>query len=59
MNKLFAIVPKVLINIGISLLSEKLIEELFWWGFEKLAKHTKTNIDNELLEMSKKYGKKS
>lgn len=52
MNTLLVVVPKVLMNIGVSLLSEKLVEELFWWLFKKIADHTKTKIDNEIYQIA-------
>ena len=53
-NALFAMVPKVLFRIGMQLLSEKVLEELILWSLEKLAKSSKTTIDDELFEIVKK-----
>ena len=58
MNVLFAMLPKVLMGIGMQLMSEKLLEELILWSLEKLAKSSKTKVDDELFEMVKKALKK-
>lgn len=55
MPALLLMIPKVLMNLGISLMSEALIEELLLWSLSKLAKHTKTKVDDELLAMAKKH----
>jgi len=51
MSALLAMLPKVLLSIGMKLLSEKLVEELLIWGVGKLAKATKTKVDDELYEI--------
>lgn len=53
LTTLVALVPKVLMSIGMKLLSEKLLEQLILWGFEKLAASTKTKVDDELYAMVK------
>jgi len=50
---LLALVPKVLLSIGMRLLSEAVLEQLLVWVLEKLAASTKTKVDDELLEMVK------
>lgn len=50
-----SIIIKALSSLGLRLLSEKLIEELILWGLEKLAKSSKTRVDDELLEMAKRH----
>ena len=54
MAMLIALLPKILLSLGIRLLNEKLVEELLIWGIGKLAASTKTNVDDELYEMVKK-----
>lgn len=54
MQVLLAMLPKVLMSLGMRLLSEKLLEELLIWLLEKLAASSKTKVDDELLEMVKK-----
>lgn len=51
---LAALLPKVLMSIGIKLLSESVLEKLILFAAEKLAKSTKTRVDDELFEIVKK-----
>lgn len=52
-SALVTLLPKVLLSIGIRMLSEETIEKLLIWGMEKLAASTKTTVDDELLQMVK------
>lgn len=48
-----AVVSKILMGIGLKLLSEKVIEDLILFAFEKLSQSTKTKVDDELLKIVK------
>lgn len=51
MSALLTLIPKVLLSLGMKLLSEKLIEDLLIWGLGKLAGMTKTDIDDQIYQM--------
>ena len=51
MATLAALLPKVLMSIGMRLLSEKLLEELILFGLKKLSESTKTKVDDEIFKM--------
>lgn len=53
-----SILLKTLLSLGIKLLTEKYLEELIIWILTKLAKSTKTKVDDELVEITKKHLKK-
>lgn len=55
MATLLTMLPKILLSLGMKLLSEKLIEELLIWGIGKLAGMTKTKVDDEIYEMVVKH----
>lgn len=55
MSALITMIPKILMSIGMKLLSEKLIEELLLWALGKLSMMTKTKVDDEIYEMVMKH----
>lgn len=48
---------KVLVNLGASLLTEKLLKKLVIFALENVVKRTKTDIDDKLLQMAKEEWK--
>ena len=54
MSTLLALLPKVLLSIGMRLLSEEMLENLLLWALEKLSQSTKTKVDDEIFAMIKK-----
>ena len=52
---MLAVLPKVLLSLGMKLLSEKLVEELLLWSLGKLADMTKTKVDDELYQLVTKH----
>jgi hypothetical protein len=46
---------QMLISLGTKLLTEALLEELLIFTLEKMAKLTKSKVDDELVDMIKKH----
>ena len=49
------IILKTITSMGLRLLSEKVLEELFMWILDKLVKSSNTKYDDELLDMVKRH----
>jgi hypothetical protein len=50
---LFSVLGKVLMQLGTSLLTEKVLKKAIIYGLESVAKRTETDIDDKLLQIAK------
>jgi len=50
-----SVVLKMLMSLGAKLLTEALLEELLMFSLKKLAKSSKTKIDDELVKIVEKH----
>jgi hypothetical protein len=50
-----SILLKMLVNLGTKLLVEELLEELLMFSLKKLAKSSKTKVDDELVKIIEKH----
>lgn len=46
---------KALMGIVMKLLASQALEDLLLWGMDSLANSTKTNVDNELVAVVRRY----
>ena len=54
LSTLAGLLPKVLLSIAMKLLTEEALEALIIFALDKLAKSTKTTVDDELVVFVKK-----
>jgi hypothetical protein len=50
---LFSVLGKVLMQLGTSLLTEKVLKKAIIFALESVAKRTETDIDDKLLQIAK------
>jgi hypothetical protein len=50
---LFSVLGKVLMQLGTSLLTEKVLKKAIIYGLESVAKRTETDVDDKLLQIAK------
>jgi len=50
---LFSVLGKVLMQLGTSLLTEKVLKKAIIFALESVAKRTETDIDDKLLKIAK------
>lgn len=58
MPAVISLLSKVLVNLGASLLTEKLLKKAIIFALENVVKRTKTDIDDKLLQMAKEEWEK-
>ena len=50
---LFSVLGKVLVSLGASLITEKVMKKVVIFALESIAKKTETDVDDKLLKIAK------
>lgn len=53
MGTLFSVLGKVLVSLGASLVTEKVMKKVVIFALESIAKKTETDVDDKLLKIAK------
>lgn len=52
---MMSVIMKMIMGLGVRLLTEKFLEELLLLGLKKLSESTKTKIDDEIFSIVEKH----